>query len=255
MIAIEGRENILGSVWADGEIEAIYAGDVLIWPDVSGQGGIMIEPPARGTMEYLYWVHAVDAAVNDAGSYLKFTIGGVDYYINKAPNGAQLVLLEGNVLKLSKEQSEALAGKLGRELQVYAEVKERKNEWRKFTDNNDVDNRFSYVWYLPLLPGSKFAVSCSKGRKNEWAYVRFYAIESLGSGMEIDIDSTQAATSSGRYTFEFTSREVRADEVVLTDSACRFDFNTYGSAGCNQGVTPVWPAFDYIFSVNIISIF
>lgn len=258
-IVVNGRDTWLGQIWADGMVEAVYSGDVMVWPDVSGEdGGIMIEAPPYGSLDYLYWLHAVDATETGPVSdlcYLKFTVDGVDYYVNNAPNGKQVVELDGNVLKLTKRQKEALSGKLTDSIQLEAEVPERGEQWRTFRPINSTSSRFSSVWYLPMLPGTRFHMSMYKGQKREWAYTQIFEATSLPSGEVIALNSSVTATSKGRYDFHNYTRVIGENELVLTDSATKLTYNAYGASGVRKGVTPIWPKFSRVFNLDIISIF
>lgn len=258
-IAVNGKETWLGQIWAGGAVDAVYTGDTQVWPDVSGEdGGIMIDTPLAGTWDYLYWLHAVDASETLPATetcYLKFTVEGVDYYLNSAPNGEQVVYLDGSVIKLTKKQKQALAGKLTDTLTLEAVVPVRDKQWKKFQLQNSTTTRFKSTWYLPLLPDTCFVMSVYKGQKREWAYTDIFSVESLRSKTVIELNSNVVAGSKGRYNFENRSRKIQEEEIVLTDSTCTLTYNGYGATGCRDGVTPVWPAFEKTFNINIISIF
>lgn len=258
-IAVQGREDVLSQIWADGDVEAVYLGDEQVWPRLDGyEGYVMISPPATGTLKYLYWLHAVDnSRVTEATeeNYLMFTVDGVDYYINSAPNGKQKVVMEGNTLKLTKAQQEALKGKIRDKLIMKCKLPFRTPYWRTFPNNNDVNNRFRSNFYLPLLPYTQIEISAVKGLKSETAYVDFYKVVSLPSGKELDVRSGYAAGGSGRYAFKYNTRNLTLEELELTDTRCVVEYNTYGSAGCDKGVSPRYPAFDQHIEVDVISIF
>lgn len=258
-IAIHGREELLTQVWADGDVEAIYLGDEQVWPSTNDWGGnVMIGPPEAGTFKHMFWLHAVDNSMITEASeenYLKFTIDGVDYYINSAPNGEQVVKLEGNILKLTRQQKEALTGKLMGTIRVWCKVPQRAPYWRPFKPTSGADEKLTAYFYLPMIPYSHFLLSGRKGRKEEPARVKFYKMVSLPSGKEIDMTAEYAATGSGRYEIEYRTRNVAENEVVYGDTRSVVEFNAYGSAEPNKGIAAVYGPFNMYFDVTIVSIF
>ncbi len=258
-IAVQGREDVLSQIWADGDVEAVYLGDEQVWPRTEGyEGYVMISPPEVGTLQYLYWLHAVDnSRVTEAteANYLMFTVDGVDYYVNSAPNGKQKVTMEGNILKLTKAQQEALKGKIKDKLTMKCKLPSRTPYWRVLPDKNDREHRENAYFYLPLIPYTNIEVDAAKGLKNETAYVDFYKITSYPSGVEIDIRQSYAVGGSGRYDFVRNSRNIPLEELVLTDTRFSVEYNTYGATGMNKGISPKYPAFDQHIEVDVISIF
>lgn len=258
-IAVQGREDVLSQIWADGDVEAVYLGDEQVWPRTEGfEGYIMIAPPKLGELQYLFWLHAVDnSQITEATeeNYLKFTVDSVDYYINSAPNGKQKVVMEGNTLKLTKAQQEALKGKIKDKIVMKCKLPSRTPHWRLFSYNNDIENRFQSYFYLPLLPYTQIEISAIKVQKSETAYVEFYKVTSLPSGKEIDVRTGFAVGGSGRYSFTRNTRNLTLEELTLTDTRCAVEFNTYGATGCDKGVSPKYPAFDQHIEVDVISIF
>lgn len=258
-IAVQGREDVLSQIWADGDVEAVYLGDEQVWPRTEGyEGYVMISTPEPGTLKYLYWLHAVDnSRITEATeeNYLMFTIDGVDYYINSAPNGKQKVVMEGNILKLTKAQKEALKGKIRDKLVMKCKLPFRTPYWRVIQNENDSTKRFTAYFYLPLLPYTNIEISASKGQKNESAYIDFYTVTSLPSGKELDVRAGYAASGGGRYDFSYNTRNLTLEELDLSDSSCVVEYNTYGCTGNNKGISPKYPAFDQHIEVDVISIF
>lgn len=258
-IAVQGREDVLSQIWADGDVEAVYLGDEQVWPRTEGyEGYVMISPPATGTLKYLYWLHAVDnSRVTEATeeNYLMFTVDGVDYYINSAPNGKQKVVMEGNILKLTKAQQEALKGKIRDKLVMKCKLSMRTPSWHLFSNKNDIENKEHSYFYLPLIPFTQIEISAVKGLKSETAYVDFFKIISLPSGTELDVRAKHAAGSSGRYPFTCSTRNITLEEMVLTDTRFVVEFNVYGATGCDKGISPKYAPFDQHIEVDVISIF
>lgn len=257
-IYLQGKEaELVGIVCGDDAIVEVWTDDGMVWPDITGAaGGVVIEPPASSSDDWPYWQHALSAVeTGNVGNtcHLRFTVDGVDYYVNRAPRGKQRVVLEGNVIKLNSSQQAALAGKLGEYVEVQAVVPTRYGWWRQFPYSNSTANRFSVSWNMPLLPRTRFELSGRKGQKREWAYVNFIESVSLPSGYITKYNGYNQITGKGRYIFTVYSPEVQ--EVVNNDNACELIFNTYGSTYCANGVRPIWPGFKKVFQLQVIAEF
>lgn len=259
-IYIRGKQAELVAVYADDSpVIEIWAGDSLVWPDVTDcAGGIIIEQPAQDSADYRYWLHALSAIEDgDIGLtlYLKFEVDGVDYYINRAPRGKQRVVLEGNIIKLNARQQAALAGKVGQTVSVKAAIPERLAEWRKFPDYNSTENVHKSRWSLPLLEDSCFRLSAYKGQKREWAYNQIFHATTFPSNTEFEIGFNEGITSKGRYPYELTTAKLADIEPVNGDYITEVSYNLYGAARCDKGITIVYPAFERTFELNVVSTF
>lgn len=257
-IYLQGKEaELVGIEQDNAAIIEVWTEDGMVWPDITGAaGGVVIEPPASSSDDWPYWQHALSAAeTRNVGNtcHLRFTVDGVDYYINRAPRGKQRVVLEGNVIKLNSGQQAALAGKLGEYVEVQAVVPTRYGGWRQFPYSNNTSSRTSRSWNLPFLPQTYFELSGSKGQKREWAYVQFVEAVSLPSGHITKYNVDKAITGKGRYAF--TEYSPKVQDIVNNDNACELIFNTYGSTYCNNGVRPVWPGFKKVFQLRVIAEF
>lgn len=261
-VSVQGRDNAIAQVWADGEVEAVYVGEEQVWPDMSGEGGILIEAPADVSAAAVSWKLAIDAADNfkaDENQYTKFTVDGVDYYINSAPNGAERVMLEGNVLRLTKKQKAALVGKLGNELEILIKYPERRTGWQNFQVSDDTTARFEATWYMPLMAGMMFVVSGYKSATSQFtassaARIIMETLTCKPSGTILDID-TDTLKGQGKYKFEVKSRALKAAEVNTTDTSFTLKYNVKGAVENVKGIAPIWPALETRVKVKVISLF
>lgn len=73
-----------------------------IWPDLKAKGNsLRITLPEKGTEEWAYWVHVVDALRTIGASddcYLYFETRGRRIYLIDSPDGSEPMQLEGNAL-------------------------------------------------------------------------------------------------------------------------------------------------------------
>lgn len=111
--------RILGIQVGDKQVAAWY--DVnkrKIWPDDSARSNALrVKLPERGTEDWAYWVHAVDAlrtlgARDDCYMYLE--IGGKKYYLIDSPDGSEPMQLEGNSIYFAGDAdfpTEGIGGK------------------------------------------------------------------------------------------------------------------------------------------------
>lgn len=265
MISVGGKANNLMAIWG-GDLtpyDEVYVGDVRVWPDVTGDGAFLIKRPDFGTLDFLYWLHAVDAT-DDAdarrrGAYMRFRVGGRMYYINRGPNGAEVVKLEGDVVNLSNRQMEQMLPYLGDSVDVECYVPQRQGDSLYGTQRNDwhEDVFEKKEWYLPLLPDSKIKLLAHKGARKEWAYANNINIKGLPSGHMYLSQASNTATGKGRYHW---GTEWIISNVVLTDNAMDGTLNLYGCADytdltqTKQGLFPVYPAFSRTFRLDIVSV-
>jgi hypothetical protein len=106
-------------IWANGDVQAVYIGDEKVWPDV--EHGIEIELPSLGSDEWITWKQVLanlqdrEPTQSSDGSWLNVVyaeVGGVKYYINKAPSGESALSLLGNTLSLNAEQFKKISTQL-----------------------------------------------------------------------------------------------------------------------------------------------
>ena len=112
-------------IWAEGDIDAVYVGGTKVWPDTSSMaGGIELEGlPKYGDEYWAAWSHTLryQQMVGNAAC-IKFTVAGVDYYINPSKDNVESVKLVGNILELTSEQKKALDGKISDTLEIEMNV-------------------------------------------------------------------------------------------------------------------------------------
>lgn len=256
------QEPIL--VFCDGEpVESIWLGEQ-VWPtNTVANFGVRVALPTPGTLDYLYWLHAVDAVtngkVNDSSLFLKTTLHDEDYYLIKSPNGCKRLHIDGDVLELTTGVSEQLGIHAGDVLEVKAHIPQRYGDRFRLTYEPTWDSsRRASRWVMPLLPGTAFNARWHKGQKREDSYCNLLSVLSLPSDKISNIYTRGILGGKGRYSGGITSRKLTQDEIDVNDRFFELSFVIYGNgAGMldGQGVCPVWPAFERTFSLNVISVF
>lgn len=258
-IYLQGRKAELVSVVAGYEpVIEVWSGDSMVWPDITDSaGGIIIEPPPSTSEDYRYWLHALDAIETltvGNNCYLKFEVDGVEYYINKAPRGAQRVVLEGNIIKLNKQQQAAMAGKVGETIIAKAKVPAREAGWRTIPNYNNPAYETLITWSLPLIEGTYFRISAYKGQKREHAYNQVHYVTSLPSNTRYNIGYTYVAGARGRYFYTLDTGAVEG-EFITSDYAIKVSCNLYGAAYSDRGITVVYPGFEKEFELTVVAVY
>lgn len=260
-IYLQGKSADIFGVYAGmDEVAAVYSGDVQVWPDIAdGDNYIVVEPPAVGSEEYVYWRHALDAVsggeINNS-RYLKFNVNDKDYYINKAPSGGEVVIMEGGVIKLSKKQANELKGIVGAALNIVAVVPQREGGWKSVEIEKEIQ---VCSWFLPLLNGSYFKASLVSFISINQS-VKFYIedVVSYPSGTVFAIDYSKTFTRSGKNNVTASS-PTKDYNMPLSDNSFSVRFKRNGGSGgsppyliSNKGITVVYPAFDREFNLTVL---
>lgn len=262
MIAIKGQKNRLQSIWR-GDLTpyaAVYVGDVRVWPDVTGDAGFIVGPPDAGTVDFLYWLHALDATADKAarGAYMYFEVNGRKFYFNRAPNGMEKVTAEGDVVNLTRAQMEWMQPYLGDELVVHAEIPERYGD---VFSVGEVNGSVAGMEMLPWLPGSGLHVEVDKGQKRVSAGCRFSVTGSPSGMVHIQGKAQKNGHRRGTYSDVAYARAMNvingsveqfSDAWVQGDYVTSLSFETYNN--CTGRAHMVWPAFKRDFRLSIISV-
>ena len=253
MIAIDGDPNKLHSIWSgDERYDEVYAGDDRIWPDFTGGSGFVVQLPDADSLEYLYWLHAVDASETDIPA-MWFEANGKRYYLNCAPNGKTMVRLDGDTVQLSSKQYEEIMPYLQDGVEIYVNVPERLSSSLYPVYKNDPSYSESKKWLLPLLPYTQIVARAHKGQKREWAYLNNINVSGLPSGKRYLTNTNYNDTGKGRHDFEgvWVISDVNPNDRLWEGS-----LNAYGAAGfitgAKQGLFAKYPAFSRTFKLNII---
>lgn len=171
---------------------------VKIWPDDSARSNALrVKLPEKGTEAWAYWVHAVDAvrrcgAAEDCCMYIELL--GKRYYLVAAPDGSEALQLEGSSIYFAGGASFPTDG-VGASVRVVANVPSRVGGfrasaagqqfvvasggdiWDEQLAADEVPMDFMNIgrlvlhssWrvLLPMLPGSVFKMTCTKGQAEQ----------------------------------------------------------------------------------------
>lgn len=243
MIYLDGSSTSLMSICSGNErFDELWVGDDKIWPDVTGSGGFVIELPAAGTLEYQYWLHAVDASEDGNEGYMKFTVDGTDFYINSGPNGSEVVQLRGDIISLNEKQREMIAGKLLNAFTVTCEITKRtKPIFSRAIFGESLTNGV----LLPVLRGTLFQYSQACAGRGNWSWSRLKII-SKPSGLEL-LSNGVDKKSRTWITYGFTASQAPASDTGYLSQA------SISGSGWIRDLSVTYPAFSREFQLNIIS--
>lgn len=205
------------------KVREIWQGDVRLWPDYSLRANALrLEVPAEGTVEWAYWVHAVDAVTRlgaSADCYLKLVVDGRVFYLIDSPDGGEALALDGGAVYYESGAAFPV-GELGVEVTVEARVPERidgypEERWRynMALEGNKYDEWVEQsgvpgipngsgrsVWqsFLPVIRNTKFCSVTSKGQRN--AAVRsWYEVVNLPDEVLVCKELTTHAGGRGDF--------------------------------------------------------
>ena len=154
IVVVNGKRRRFVGASLNGKLMTEWRlGEKIMWPDPEGVARrIRVELPQEGTLDWQYWVHAVDATQDSVSqnNYMKFVCDGVDYFINGSYDGTPPYRLEGNVLTLDAYDGAAI-DRLGAYLEVEAVIKQREMQ----LSGELVEGERTVRSDLPLLRGSK----------------------------------------------------------------------------------------------------
>ena len=246
MIYLDGSSTSLIAVYSgDERFDELWVGNDKIWPDVTGAAGFIISPPERGTLDYLYWLHAVDASDSKGNGYMWFEANGSKFYLNEGPNGSQVLTLRGDVISLTREQGEMLAGFLDEYVDIYAEIKQRKG-LDMASNEQDVGRVGTFT--LPPLPGTEVYIRIGKGRRKYGAPMNM-----LYKGMPSGSVVVQGSVDFGKGRGE---REHTFPNTGMPDNGDTMAFMEYKAWGfCHPyEVCPLYPSFSKLFRLKIVNV-
>lgn len=188
-----------------------WHGERRIWPDDSARSNALrIRLPERGTLDWAYWVHAVEA-VRSMGAaddcYLRMKVGNKYYYLIDSPDGSVPLELDGGMAYFEGDESFP-TDELGLTVDVEAVVPTRYGGRRwvegmiqsvadfefwqdeehsdKFVSADGTFAEYDYIWssrnaLLPILPDVLFISGTSKGRGEETPMLK-YVVSGIPSG-------------------------------------------------------------------------
>lgn len=250
-VIIQGRQHrFVGGSLGDKPITEIWLGDKQIWPNTEGLARrIVVELPKTGTLDWQYWVHALQATENKAASnnYMRFVHDGLSFYINHSPDGTEAYRLDGNVLTV--ELDGILIDQLGGYLEVESNIASRESDKYEGTA----------LCFLPYLEDSMLKVVFHKGKKRKWAG-RAFTVSSSESGVVHYGGSCETSQhkrgKKTRILPENTHKwynRVYNNTMQVGETMLQIETQAIGSGG-GGGVTLMWPAFKRKFKLKIISV-
>lgn len=248
----QGRQRrFIGASIGDTPVVEIWQGDKMIWPNMEGLAHrIVVELPKQGTLDWQYWVHALDAISKEAtpATYLKFVEDGLDFYINHSIDGTEPYILDGNTLTV--ELDGVLADQLGEYLTVYARIAARTGVTYYEGDN---------VSPLPFLKNTKLQVKWNKGKKRKYAGCVFNVAGADSGTVHFGGSCETSEHKRGTKTRVLPDNThkwynaVYNNDAIPTDTSLNISVSTIGSGGGGK-VTPLWPAFTRTFKLKILSV-
>lgn len=251
-VIYQGRQRrFIGADIGDTSVIEIWQGDNQIWPNMEGLAHrIVVELPRRGTLDWQYWVHALDATSKEAtpATYMKFVEDGLDYYINHSIDGSEPYVFDSNALTVDLDG--VLADQLGDYLTVYARIAARIGVTYQEGDN---------VSPLPFLKNTRLQVKWHKGKKEKAAGCVFNVAGADSGTVHFGgwCDTSEHKRGEKiRILPENTHKwqdAVHNNNSIPTDTSLDISVSTNGS-GSFGDVTPLWPAFTRTFKLKIISV-
>ena len=245
-LLVKGRKRrfVGGSVNGGRRVTEIWRGDKLIWPSGNSARRIRVLLPARGSEEWAYWAHALEATKYEASrqNYLRFKVGDFFYYINSSPDGTMPYKLDGDVLTLELGDGVPV-DELGDVLVADARIQKR---GVSLVGGSFENSSRSVVEDVPMLAGSVIGYSqaCWRRKLKSYSYI---AVTSLNSNkVLLRNELTKQSRSWSGYSWY-----VGAAPVGDVGWRCDVSVSGNGSVG---GVYVQYPAFKREFNLKIISV-
>lgn len=254
-VIVQGRQRrFIGGFLGDKPITEIWLGDKQIWPNMEGVARrIEVELPKRGSRDWQYWVHAVDATSSKSApdNYMRFSYEGLDFYIQSSPDGTPPYRLNNNVLTLELYDG-ILIDQLGEYLEVDAKIAARDSLFYEYADEARCP--------FPFIKGTKAQVKWGKWKKKKAAGCTFSVKGSPSGVVHFSGACYTSAHERGVYTRllpDNTHKWVNAvysGDMVNDDVALTISTGRYSGYSDNPGVTMKWPSFTRRFKLKIISV-
>jgi hypothetical protein len=242
------KRRFTGAFLGERRITEIWEGSKKMWPITDGVAKrIMLELPKKGTREWQYWVHAIDAVSTKStqDNYMRVIYGELPFYIQNSPDGSVPYELNNSYLTLDYGEGIPIDS-IGEAMEVEAVIKEREGkhikigQYVKHTEMN---------WDLPMLAGTKIGASVKGGGKRA-VYAMFGEMKTLPSGYTWNIN-----TGANRNVWAPRTKAVGEEsEIAETDTSISATGYISGSATINTTYYPVWPKFNRVFKLKVISV-
>lgn len=246
-------KRLISAQVGDRQVVEIWMGNKKVWPDAEGVARrIEVELPEAGSIDWMYWVHVVDAisASGDKSDYMRFSAGGAYYYILRSQEGTEAYKLNGNVLTCDLDA--APIDELGDYLEVECKISARKSPTYKNTAGETLS--------LPFLKGTQLEVYWKNGRDAGWAGCKFEVKGGengvvhyggtcrLAAGRKAHRVVLDGKKKSYWYNMVFNGGE-DTGERQLTVKA-----EKYSSFTSSPSVTLLFPSFTRKFKLKILSV-
>ena len=256
-VIVQGRQRRFVEAYVgDKRVVEIWLGDKQIWPNAEGIARrIVVELPQPGTLDWQYWVHAVDATQEKSApnNYMRFTHEGMDFYIQSSPDGTPPYKLADNSLTLGQYDDGILIDQLGEYLEVEAKIAARDSYKYELVTNA--------ICGLPYLMNTKLYVNFQKGKKRDAAGCSFRVVgESSGvvhfggscyaSTHDRDWHPSTLPDYRGKYWLD----EQYNNAMMVEDSRLLVTAEKYSDSTYSPSVILKWPAFTRKFKLKIITV-
>ena len=245
-LLVKGRKRRFVGGYVNGgrRVTEIWRGDKRIWPSGDSARRIRVLLPARGSAEWAYWAHALEATKKSSSrqNYLRFKVGDFFYYINSSPDGTMPYKLDGDVLSLELGDGVPV-DELGEFLAADATIQKRRVTLvAGGFDNGSV----SSVEDVPMLAGSVIGYSQACKRRKLKSYSDVVAT-SLSSETILLRDGVMKQSRS------WSGYSWHAAASPVGDVGWRCDVSIRGE-GYLRGAYVQYPAFKREFNLKIISV-
>ena len=255
-VAIKGKpQRVIAVLSGSTPVNTLYQGATKLWPsDGAYAMGLRIEQPQKGTIDYLYWLHAKEAIEGvDAGTnscYLRFEINGTYYYIGASPDDSPALQMKGDVIQLTSGVKNLLADYVGGILSFEAVVPSRNGPNYKSAIS---EQGFSRIVLEPWLPGTYLTYVHTKGRKRVCS----------------EANGSLTGTNTGKVYINMpwhnhpghwrgTSRHVCYEEPNLEPDYSAEPLRINMEVGGNSTVTEcflTYPAFKHVFNLTVKEVY
>ena len=240
------RKRFISAMLGDKPITEIWLGDRKIWPDPTGVARrLVVELPKPGTLDWQYWVHAVDATkeVSSQNNYMKFTVDGEDFFLNSTYRDMPPYKLEGDVISLDGYDG-AYIDSLGTHLEIEAVINQR---YVVLSGVSLDDEERTLESQLPLLNNSRLECQWWTWHSGKDSFFS-EKVTSLPSGTLV-LDST-ARKSARRVTIYGLDRPL--PQIPASDTGWNAVIKEEGD-GVIDWYRAFYPSFKKTFKLRIIS--
>lgn len=222
-----------------------------IWPSSSFARRIEFEAPQPGTLDYLYWQHAMRAIKDRTrrGNLMYIADDRIKYYIEQSQDATEPYRLNGNELIVDFEGL-PLSFFSSSTLEIVANI----NAWEAPGQGQDavLDVPRSYYWDYPLLPQTKLVADWYGGKKGHHRSLNLEFIGEPSKTVYFRDNMWKNGTGRGDYNNELitTVQNVNAGDTGLNANVA---LNAFAGI-LPKGIRPIFPHFLKTFKLKILSI-